>query len=68
MCIRDRQKGADKKARNNAGSTALESVAGPFDQVKGIYDLLQSILGPLGLKLDYDQIRATRPEIADLLR
>ena len=62
------QKGADKKARNNAGSTALESVAGPFDQVKGIYDLLQSILGPLGLKLDYDQIRATRPEIADLLR
>ena len=62
------QKGADKDARNNAGATALDSVAGPFDQVKGIYDLLQSVLGPLGLKLDYDQIQATRPEIANMLR
>ena len=62
------ESGADKNARNNAGATPLESVAGPFDQVKGIYDYLQSILGPLGLKLDYDQIKETRPEIAALLR
>ena len=60
--------GADKNARNNAGATALESVAGSFDDVKGIYDLLQSVLGPLGLKLDYEQIKATRPEIAKMLR
>ncbi len=60
--------GADKNARNNAGATALEGVAGSFDDVKGIYDLLQSVLGPLGLKLDYEQIKATRPEIAKMLR
>jgi uncharacterized protein len=62
------EKGADKNARNNAGATALESVAGPFADVKGIYDYLQSVLGPLGLKLDYEHIKATRPKIADMLR
>jgi uncharacterized protein len=60
--------GADKSAKNNAGATALDSVSGPFDQVKGIYDFLQSALGPVGLKLDYEQIQATRPKIASLLR
>ena len=62
------QKGADKTAKNKAGSTALESVAGSFDQVKGVYDLLQAVLGPAGLKLDLDQIQATRPLIAEMLR
>ena len=51
-----------------AGSTALESVAAPFDQVKGVYELLQALLGPAGLKLDLDQIKATRPVIAEMLR
>ncbi len=60
--------GADKNAKNKAGNTALDSVSGPFDQVKGIYDYLQSALGPLGLKLDFDQLKQTRPEIASLLR
>jgi hypothetical protein len=59
---------ADKNAKNNAGATALDSVSGPFDQVKGIYDFLQSALGPVGLKLDYEQIKATRPKIANMLR
>jgi len=59
--------GADKNAKNNAGATALDSVAGSFDEVKGIYDLLQAVLGPLGLKLDYEQIKATRPAIANML-
>ena len=59
---------ADKNARNNAGSTALESVASPFDAVKGIYDGLGAALKPLGLELNYEQIMATRPKIAEMLR
>jgi len=61
-------KGADKNVRNNFGATALESVSGPFDPVKGIYDLFAKELGPAGVKLNYDQIKADRPKIAQLLR
>jgi len=62
------EKGADKKLRNNDGSTALDAVAAPFDDVKGIYDVFGTSLGPLGLKLDYEQIETTRPKIAQMLR
>lgn len=61
-------KGADKNAKNNFGSTALESVAGPFEDVKGIYDNIGKDLMPLGLELDYDRIKMTRPRIAEMLR
>lgn len=61
-------KGADRNARNNAGSTPLDSVAGPFNEVKPIYDVLQEILGPYGLELDYDRIKATRPKMIEILR
>ena len=61
-------KGADKNIRNNYGSTALESVAGPFDEVKAIYEQINKDLGPLGLKLDFEQLEKTRPEIAELLK
>ena len=60
--------GADKALKTNAGSTAYESVAGPFDDVKFIYDIFSKDLGPFGLKLDYDQIEETRPKIAALLQ
>ena len=60
--------GANRDARNGTGSTALQSVAGPFSQVKPIYNLLQAVLGPHGLKLDYARLEQTRPRIADLLR
>lgn len=59
---------ADKNARNNDGTTAYESVAGPFDDVKGIYDYLGATLAPAGLKLDYERIKATRPKIAKMLQ
>ena len=59
---------ADRDTRNNVGSTALESVAGPFGDVKPIYDLIQAVLGPYGLKLDYEFIKETRPKIAEILR
>jgi len=61
-------KDADRTTRNNAGATALDSVAGPFDEVKPIYDILQAALGPLGLKLDYERIKTSRPKMAELLR
>lgn len=60
--------GADKNARNNNGITALESVAGSFDEVIWIYVLLEKVLGPMGLNLDYERIQADRPKIAEMLR
>ena len=61
-------KGANKDLTDNLGNTPLESVADPFDDVKGIYDGIAQALGPLGLVLDYDFIRVTRPRIAEMLR
>jgi CubicO group peptidase (beta-lactamase class C family) len=61
-------KGANKYLRNNAGSTALDAVAAPFDDVKGLYDSIERALGPLGFELDYEQIKMTRPKIAEMLR
>ena len=59
--------GADKSAINKAGRTALDTVSGPFDAVKGIYDGIGKGLKPLGLKLDYERIKMTRPRIAEML-
>jgi len=60
--------GADRGALNKAGSTALASVAGPFEQVKVVYDRIGKGLAPLGLRLDYERIKNTRPQIAEMLR
>ena len=60
--------GADKSLKNNYGSTALESISMPFENVKPIYEQFNKDLGPLGLKLDYDQIEETRPIIAEMLK
>jgi hypothetical protein len=62
------EKGADKNAKNSTGKTALETVAGPFSEVKGIYDSIGKALKPLGLELDYDRIKITRPKIAEMLQ
>lgn len=59
---------ADVTMRNNFNSTVLESVSGSFDDVKPIYDQLSKDLGPFGLKLDYDQLKANRPVIAEMIR
>jgi CubicO group peptidase (beta-lactamase class C family) len=61
-------KGANRYLRSNSGSTAFDIVAAPFDDDKGIYDQLGQALGPLGLELDYERIRLTRPKIAEMLR
>ena len=62
------ENGADKDLLNNYGSTAQQSVMAPFSDVKFIYDQFSKDLGPLGFKLDYDYVEATRPEIAELLK
>lgn len=61
-------KKADKTIRNKYGSTAYESVAGPYSDVKSVYEMMQQMLGPMGLKLDYAYIEKTRPEIAATLK
>ncbi len=61
-------KGANKYLRDNFGNTPSDAVAAPFDDVKEIYDRFAQALGPLGLELDYEQIRTTRPQIAEMLR
>ena len=62
------EKGADKTLKNKTGQTALETVEGPFEDIKSIYDAVDASLKPLGLKLDYDLIKATRPKIAEMLK
>jgi len=60
--------GANKHLRDNFGNMAAETVAGPFDEVKSVYDRFAQALRPLGLELDYEQIRTARPQIAEMLR
>ncbi len=61
------ENGADKSIRNNSNATALESIQAPFEMVKPIYDYIQSIYEPIGLKLDMERLQKTRPAIAKLL-
>jgi ankyrin repeat protein len=62
------EKGADKTLKNKTGQTAFETVETPFEDVKGVYDAIGAGLKPLGLKLDYDHIKTTRPKIAEMLK
>ncbi|MRI01396.1 ankyrin repeat domain-containing protein [Kriegella sp. EG-1] len=59
---------ADKTVRNNYGATARETVMGSFTEVKPIYEMLQQQLGPLGLKLDLNEIEKARPVVAIMLQ
>ncbi len=62
------EKKANKNIRNNYGSTAYESVAAPFNVVKGIYEQMKVMLEPMGVKMDLAYIEKTRPVIASLLK
>jgi ankyrin repeat protein len=57
----------DQSVRNVHGSTALESVQAPFEVVKPVYEFLNKELKPLGINIDYDQMKAQRPVIAEML-
>ena len=61
-------KHADKTIKNKYGSTPYESVVGPYSQVKSVYETMQQMLGPMGLKLDYAYVEKTRPVIAAMLK
>ena len=59
---------ADRTIKNKYGSTPYESVVGPYSQVKSVYEAMQQMLGPMGLKLDYAYVEKTRPVIAAMLK
>lgn len=61
-------KGADKTIRNSYGATPLDGVSAPFEESKNAYDIMGKMLEPMGLKLDYDHLKTTRPEIAGMLK
>ncbi|WP_430408661.1 ankyrin repeat domain-containing protein [Kordia sp.] len=60
--------GADQTVKNNFGATAKESVMGPFEAIKPIYEMLQLQLAPMGLEIDLNHIEKTRPIIASMLK
>jgi hypothetical protein len=62
------KKGVDKTVKNKAGQTAYELVEIPFEDVKGTYDAIGAAFKPLGIKFDYEYIKATRPKIAEILK
>jgi len=60
--------GANRHARTNGGRTALDDVTAPWEDVRGIYETIGAGLASLGLELDFERIRTTRPRIAEMLR
>jgi uncharacterized protein len=62
------KKGANKSVKNKYGSTAYESVSIPYKEVKNIYQGIEQMLSPIGLKLDYAYIEKNRPIVAALLK
>lgn len=62
------QKGANKHIKNKYGSTAYATVSGTYASMKPVYEMMDKMLGPIGLKLDYAHLEKTRPIIANLLK
>jgi hypothetical protein len=59
---------ADKTITNKFGATAYASVVVPYADVKNTYEMMEKVLAPMGLKLDYPYIEKTRPVIAEMLK
>lgn len=62
------EKKADKTLKNKYGATSYENVSGSYADLKSTYEMLEKMLAPMGLKLDYAYIEKTRPEIAQMLK
>ncbi|MCB9208381.1 MAG: ankyrin repeat domain-containing protein [Ignavibacteriales bacterium] len=62
------EKGADKTILNKRGSTAYDGVKSSFEDVKPIYDVINEGFKKLGIELDYEHIKNTRPLIAEMLK
>lgn len=61
------ENGANPEAQNNYNAKAYDNVSMPFEQLKPIYDQISKDLGPLGFKLDYDELQKERLVIAQML-
>jgi ankyrin repeat protein len=62
------EKGVDKNIKNKNLATAFEIVEPPFEDIKAVYDAVGKRLKPLGITLDYEHIKTTRPKIAKILQ
>ena len=62
------EKGVDKNLKNGAGNTALEIVNIPFESLMPIYEKVSAGLEPLGVTLNYEKIKKSRPIITELLK
>lgn len=59
---------ADTEIRNNYGASALDMVSGDFEALVPVYQMMEQQLGPLGLSLDYEALRKSRPVITVILQ
>ena len=57
--------GADKTIKNSYQSTPQETVSGPYENVKPVYEHFEKTLG---IKLDYERLETARPKIAEMLK
>ncbi|MCX2718474.1 ankyrin repeat domain-containing protein [Lentiprolixibacter aurantiacus] len=59
---------ANKNLLNKYGSTPRQTVMGPFEDVKPIYEMLQQQLAPMGFQLDMAEVEKSRPVVAMMLQ
>ena len=59
---------ADKNIPNNFGATPRQTVLGPFEEMKPVYEMLQQQLEPFGLKIDLNEVEKSRPVVAMMLQ
>ena len=59
---------ADKSIKNNYGATPRQTVMGPFEETKPVYEMLQQQLEPFGLKIDLNEVEKSRPVVAMMLQ
>lgn len=62
------QNGADRSVKNKWGNTAREGVESSFENVKDTYYSIGKSLIPMGIELDYEHIKTSRPKIAKILQ
>lgn len=60
--------GADKRVRSGSGATPFDIVQAPLEADRATYDSIRPGLESLGMRLDYQRIAKTRPELVELFR
>jgi len=59
---------ADKTIQNNFGASPRQTVMGPFEEIKPVYEMLQQQLEPFGLIIDLNEVEKSRPVVAMMLQ